>query len=578
MPFLRQSTSQIVRFGPCLDKTDGVTEETALTLAQADMRLSKDGAAFAQKGTSGNATHDSDGWYSTTLSTTDTNTVGELILNVHQPANMLPVWMRFWVLEEVIYDALFGASAAGFDASGRVDVGSWLGTAAATPTTAGVPEVDVTHLGGAAQSATDLKDFADAGYDPATNKVEGVKLADTTTTNTDMLTADAVWDEALSGHTSTGSVGRALQLGGVVLAETTATGTPTTTTLPLTAGSTVDDFYNDLQIIPVSGALVGQSRIITDYTGSTKTITVDEPWTSAISSGDAVVIRAFHSHSLQQLVDAVWDEDVDTTHQTAGTAGKKLDDAGGAADPWATALPGAYGAGTAGKIVGDNINAPLDTIDTVVDGIQTDLSNGTDGLGAIKADTAAILTDTGTTLDTIVDSILVDTGTTIPALIATAQADLDTITGADGVNLLSATQASIDAIETDTSTTLQAELDGIQADTEDIQSRLPAALVSGLMSSDITAISTSTTAADNLEKSTLQIIPGAAEGTPSTTVIQTDLAETQDDIYIGRTMIFTSGAAKDEATDITDYVGSTGTVTVTALANAPSAADTFIIV
>jgi len=35
-------------------------------------------------------------------------------------------------------------------------------------------------------------------------------------------------------------------------------------------------------------------------------------------------------------------------------------------------------------------------------------------------------------------------------LIATAQADLDTITGASGVNLLTATQASIDAIETDT--------------------------------------------------------------------------------------------------------------------------------
>ena len=129
MPFLRQSTTQVIRFGPCLDKTDGVTEETALTLAQADMRLSKDGGAFAQKSAAGNATHDSDGWYDTTLSTTDTATVGELILNVHQPANMLPVWVRYWVLEESIYDALFGASAAGFDSNQRVDLGAWLGTA-----------------------------------------------------------------------------------------------------------------------------------------------------------------------------------------------------------------------------------------------------------------------------------------------------------------------------------------------------------------------------------------------------------------------------------------------------------------
>ena len=191
MPFLKQSTAQTIRFGPCLDKGDGVTEETALTLAQADMRLSKDGGAFAQKSAAGNATHDSDGWYSTALSTTDTGTVGELILNVHQPANMLPVWLRWWVLEEAIYDALFGASAAGFDANQRVDLGEWLGTAVATPTVAGVPEVDPTHLGGVAQSLTDLKDFADAGYDPATNKVEGVKLADTTTTNTDMRGTDS---------------------------------------------------------------------------------------------------------------------------------------------------------------------------------------------------------------------------------------------------------------------------------------------------------------------------------------------------------------------------------------------------
>ena len=48
-------------------------------------------------------------------------------------------------------------------------------------------EVDVTKIGGDAQSATDLKDFVDAGYDPATNKVQGVVTVDTTTANTDMV-------------------------------------------------------------------------------------------------------------------------------------------------------------------------------------------------------------------------------------------------------------------------------------------------------------------------------------------------------------------------------------------------------
>lgn len=45
-------------------------------------------------------------------------------------------------------------------------------------------KVDVRAIGGDAQSATDLKDFADAGYDPSTNKVQGVVLVDTTTTLT----------------------------------------------------------------------------------------------------------------------------------------------------------------------------------------------------------------------------------------------------------------------------------------------------------------------------------------------------------------------------------------------------------
>jgi hypothetical protein len=51
-------------------------------------------------------------------------------------------------------------------------------------------KANVTQIGGDTQSATDLKDFADAGYDPSTNKVQGVVLVDTTTTNTDMRGTD----------------------------------------------------------------------------------------------------------------------------------------------------------------------------------------------------------------------------------------------------------------------------------------------------------------------------------------------------------------------------------------------------
>lgn len=46
----------------------------------------------------------------------------------------------------------------------------------------------------------------------------------------------------------------------------------------------------------------------------------------------------------------------------------------------------------------------------------------------------------------------------------------------------------VDDILVDTGTTLQAEIDGIQADTEDIQSRLPAALVGGRMDASVGAM------------------------------------------------------------------------------------------
>jgi hypothetical protein len=49
------------------------------------------------------------------------------------------------------------------------------------------------QVGSDAQSATDLKDFADAGYDPATNKVQGVVLVDTVTTLTNLPAITANW-------------------------------------------------------------------------------------------------------------------------------------------------------------------------------------------------------------------------------------------------------------------------------------------------------------------------------------------------------------------------------------------------
>jgi hypothetical protein len=57
----------------------------------------------------------------------------------------------------------------------------------------GFPKVDIGAVRGDEQSAIDLKDFADAGYDPATNKVQGVVLVDTVTTLTNLPTIPNNW-------------------------------------------------------------------------------------------------------------------------------------------------------------------------------------------------------------------------------------------------------------------------------------------------------------------------------------------------------------------------------------------------
>jgi len=101
---LRQSTSQIIRFGPFANSADGVTPETGLIITQSDMKLSKDGGAFAQKNAAGNAVHDVDGYYFATLDATDTNTTAILKFQVTVAGSVL-VWENYQVVTQTYYDA-----------------------------------------------------------------------------------------------------------------------------------------------------------------------------------------------------------------------------------------------------------------------------------------------------------------------------------------------------------------------------------------------------------------------------------------------------------------------------------------
>ena len=105
MQWLKQSTAANIQLGPFVDEDDGKTAETGLTIAQADIRLSKNGANIAQSNNAAGATHDELGYYVVPLDTTDTNTLGRLLLAVHE-SGALPVWREFMVLPANEYDSL----------------------------------------------------------------------------------------------------------------------------------------------------------------------------------------------------------------------------------------------------------------------------------------------------------------------------------------------------------------------------------------------------------------------------------------------------------------------------------------
>ena len=108
---LRQSTaSQEVPLGPFLDPADGDTAVTGLTIANTDIKVWKTGATSLANKNSGGATHISGGVYYTVLDATDTDTLGPLVIFVHV-AGALAVRLECCVLDEAVYDVVFGTTA-----------------------------------------------------------------------------------------------------------------------------------------------------------------------------------------------------------------------------------------------------------------------------------------------------------------------------------------------------------------------------------------------------------------------------------------------------------------------------------
>ncbi|SCY25609.1 hypothetical protein SAMN05216420_10411 [Nitrosospira sp. Nl5] len=550
MLYLRYATaSQEILLGSFLDSTDGSTVETALTIANTDIKLWKEGATTEASKNSGGATHIASGRYYAVLDATDTNTLGKLEVNVHV-AGALAVRREFMVLPANVYDALVLGTDY-LDASAVQLAGQTITAAAGVtfPTSVASP-TNIT--GGTITTVTNLTNLPaiTAGWLTASGIAAGA------------LNGKGDWNIGKTGYSLTQSfpanfAALSITAGGLVdITQAAADKAWGTAARVLTAGTNITlakgtgiTGFNDLDAAGVAAAT---------WNAATATYGISGSYGLLIETNLDAQVSTVGGGSLTEagIADAVWDE-VLSGHLTAGSTGYALDASGSAGDPWATALPGAYGAGTAGKILGDNINATISSrasqasVDTVDDLLDTEIA-------AIKSDTVAILIDT--------------------AEIGAAGAGLTAL----------ATQASVNTIDDlldSEIAAIKAETASIQTDINDIQIRLPAALVGGRMDSTLSAIGNSTAALDAFKRAVKgNVIGTVGVGSTTTSVVSSSLtpAGSVSTQFKGRIMTFaddtTTAALRGQSTDITSSTAAaTPTFTVTALTTAPASTDTFVI-
>lgn len=255
MIFLKASTaSQEVLLGPFVDATDGVTAETALTIANTDIKIFKAGATTLANKNSGGATHISNGNYYAVLDATDTDTVGSGSIVV-QVSGALAVRVNFCVLPAVVYDSLIG----GTDTL-QVDVTQFGGTNATT--SGGRPEVNTTHAAGTAWGsgaitagsiASDAFTAAKFAADVTTEFQSGLATAAA------LATVDGIVDNMVSG----------------IIFGSAATGTLSTTQATSNLSGYGDDQLIGRVIIWLTGNCEGEASTITDYASASGLLTFD---------------------------------------------------------------------------------------------------------------------------------------------------------------------------------------------------------------------------------------------------------------------------------------------------------------
>jgi hypothetical protein len=273
MRFLRFNTATRLSVGPFFDKTDGITPKTALTVTNEKLTLVIDESnvptlvldtAPTASGGSNDMVHvsgDDAGIYDLELAAADTNHLGRGILSLTDANNHCPVFHEVMVIPQKVYDSI----VLGTD-NLEIDAVQLLGTAWATPGTAGTPDVNVLALSTAAilsiwhqalaQISTAstigklIKDYLDAAISTR------LASASYTTPPTGAAIADAICDEVIStGHSVANSLGKI---------------TYDNVNAPIaTVDTVVDAIKAKTDLIPANPAAVGSKMDIADSPSST---------------------------------------------------------------------------------------------------------------------------------------------------------------------------------------------------------------------------------------------------------------------------------------------------------------------
>lgn len=167
-----------------VDADDGETPETGLTFSAGDVKISKNGAAEANHG--GSFTELAGGQYYYEATQAELDTLGFFSLRVAK-SGVRALLTSYQVIAVNLYDGVRAGLTALPDAAAEAAGGLFTrGTGAGQINQAanGMIDTNPVRLNNVSQSLLDLKDFADDGYDPSTNKVQGVVLVDTLTTYT----------------------------------------------------------------------------------------------------------------------------------------------------------------------------------------------------------------------------------------------------------------------------------------------------------------------------------------------------------------------------------------------------------